>query len=65
MEPINVVVFHGSPLGESNSQGELILRWVSRLDAFSVYPLGTWLLGIAHWRDNWNTRGSSIPVLSY
>ncbi len=29
--PINVVVFHGS-------QGILVFRWVSRLDAFSGYP---------------------------
>ena len=27
--------------------GYLILRWVSRLDAFSVYPLRTSLLGRA------------------
>ena len=32
--PINVVVFHGS-------QGILVLRWVSRLDAFSGYPIRT------------------------
>ena len=32
--PINVVVFHGS-------QGILVLRWVSRLDAFSGYPVRT------------------------
>ena len=30
-QPINVVVFHGS-------QGILVSRWVSRLDAFSGYP---------------------------
>lgn len=30
--PINVVVFHGS-------QGILVSRWVSRLDAFSGYPV--------------------------
>ena len=30
--PINVVVFHGS-------KGILVLRWVSRLDAFSGYPV--------------------------
>ncbi len=29
--PINVVVYHGS-------QGILVFRWVSRLDAFSGYP---------------------------
>jgi hypothetical protein len=30
--PINVVVFH-------DSQGILVFRWVSRLDAFSGYPV--------------------------
>jgi len=30
--PINVVVFH-------DSQGILVLKWVSRLDAFSGYPV--------------------------
>ena len=30
--PINVVVFHGS-------RRDLVLRWVSRLDAFSGYPV--------------------------
>ena len=28
-------------------QGYLILRGASRLDAFSVYPVQTWLLGYA------------------
>src|SRR6478672_4917035 len=32
--PINVVVYHGS-------WGELVSRWVSRLDAFSGYPVRT------------------------
>ena len=32
--PIDVVVYHGS-------QGELVSRWVSRLDAFSGYPVRT------------------------
>ena len=32
IRPIDVVVFHGS------SKGELVLRLVSRLDAFSGYP---------------------------
>ena len=30
--PINVVVYH-------DSQGILVFRWVSRLDAFSGYPV--------------------------
>ena len=32
--PINVVVYHGS-------RRSLVLRWVSRLDAFSGYPVHT------------------------
>ena len=32
--PIDVLVLHGS-------QGYLVLRWVSRLDAFSGYPVHT------------------------
>src|SRR6185312_10869282 len=32
--PINVMVYHGP-------QGDLVLRWVSRLDAFSGYPVRT------------------------
>ncbi len=41
--PINLVVFEG-PLGESaetGSRGDLVLGWVSRLDAFSGYPFRT------------------------
>ena len=34
MRPINVVVYH-------DSQRDLVLRRVSRLDAFSVYPFTT------------------------
>ena len=37
--PINHVVFMGSYL--INSMGYLILKLVSHLDAFSVYPVGT------------------------
>ena len=36
--PINLVVFKGS---YTIKVGYLILRWVSRLDAFSVYPIQT------------------------
>ena len=35
IRPINVVVFHGSILRD------LVLTWVSRLDAFSGYPVRT------------------------
>ena len=42
--PINLVVFKGSYYFR---MGYLILRGASRLDAFSVYPVPTWLLGHA------------------
>ena len=42
LQPINLVVFKGSYW--INSMGYLILRGASRLDAFSVYPVPTWLL---------------------
>ena len=61
--PINVVVYNG-PLGD-RSQGYLILKEASRLDAFSGYPFRTWLPSDCAWRHNWNTSGTSIPVLSY
>ena len=32
--PIDVMVYHGP-------QGDLVSRWVSRLDAFSGYPVRT------------------------
>ena len=43
----------------------LISRPASRLDAFSGYPIRTWLPSLCPWQDNWFTSGSSIPVLSY
>ena len=61
--PINVVVYNG-PLGTC-VQGYLILKEASRLDAFSGYPFRTWLPSYCAWRHNWNTSGTSIPVLSY
>ena len=45
--------------------GTLILRWASHLDAFSGYPLRTWLPSVYRWHDNWYTRGAFLPVLSY
>ena len=47
------------------AMGYLILRSASRLDAFSGYPVQTWLPGVCSWRNNRFTSGSSIPVLSY
>src|SRR6185312_4677268 len=43
--PINVVVFHGPYSLEV--MGSLILRWASRLDAFSGYPIQAWLISSA------------------
>lgn len=36
LRPIDVMVYHGP-------RGDLVLRLVSRLDAFSGYPFRTWL----------------------
>ncbi len=41
------------------------MRWASHLDAFSGYPLHTWLPSVSHWRENWYTRGVFFQVLSY
>ena len=43
--PINVVVSHGPYSLEG--MGGLISRWASRLDAFSGYPIQTWLISSA------------------
>src|SRR5437879_6980339 len=43
--PINVVVSHGPYSLEG--MGSLISRWASRLDAFSGYPVQTWLTSSA------------------
>ena len=43
--PIDVVVFHGPYSLEV--MGNLISRWASRLDAFSGYPIQTWLISSA------------------
>ena len=63
LRPINLVVSQGSY--RTGSVGNLILGWAWRLDAFSAYPLRTWLPSLCPWRDNWYTSGASIPVLSY
>ena len=44
--PINPVVY-GGPSDPSKGMGDLILGWVSHLDAFSAYPDRTWLPGNA------------------
>ena len=55
---INVVVSHGSQ-GKTGFEGGFPLRCFQRL---SFPHIATQL---CRWRDNWSTRGVSIPVLSY
>ncbi|RDX88748.1 hypothetical protein CR513_29613, partial [Mucuna pruriens] len=43
----------------------LILGWVYDLNAFSTYPLCTWLPNVYHGHDNWHIKGASFSVLSY
>ena len=61
--PIDLVVFQ-EPVYLKGTGG-LVLRRVSRLDAFSVYPGRTLATQRCRERDNWHTRGSSLPILSY
>jgi hypothetical protein len=61
--PIHRVVFPGPY--RLDAVGGLILGRASRLDAFSGYPFRTWLPSLCPWRDSWETRGASLPVLSY
>jgi hypothetical protein len=63
LQPINQVVFLGPsfPLrvGRSHLRACFPLICIQRLSQpnFATQP--------CLWQDNWNTRGSSIPVLSY
>jgi hypothetical protein len=56
--PINLVIFQGSS-GRPHLGGGFPLRCFQRL---SFPNMATQR---CRWRDNWCTRGSSIPVLSY
>ena len=56
--PINQVVFLG-PSGKAHLEEGFPLRCFQRLSLPYVATQQ------CHWRDNWNTRGTSIPVLSY
>ena len=64
IRPIKVVVFDQPSVvpknqGKSNLGGGLALRCFQRL---SVPYIATQR---CRWHDNWNTRGTSFPVLSY
>ncbi|KAJ4699443.1 Metallocarboxypeptidase inhibitor (mitochondrion) [Melia azedarach] len=43
----------------SRNRRALILGWAYYLDAFSSYPLRTWLPSVYRGHDNWYTRGRS------
>ena len=60
--PIDLVVFQEPSLQVA---GDLILRRVSRLYAFSVYPGRTLTTLRCRERDNRHIRGTSLPILSY
>ena len=63
LQPINLVVFQGPSfpfwVGRSHLRACFPLICIQRLSQpnFATQP--------CPWQDNWNTRGSSIPVLSY
>src|SRR6266851_9272297 len=63
LQPINLVVFQGPSfpfwVGRSHLRACFPLICIQRLSQpnFATQP--------CLWQDNWNTRGSSIPVLSY
>ena len=61
--PINLVVYKGSlgrlPCGRRHLEAGFTLRCFQRLSQPNVATQ------LCLWRDNWCTRGSSIPVLSY
>ena len=61
--PINPLVSRGPY--QVNPVGGLISGWASRLDAFSGYPVRTWLPDVCPRKDSRETRGASTPVLSY
>ena len=58
IQPIDVVVFHGSQ-GSSRLEVGFPLRCLQRLSRPHIATLH------CGWRHNRSTRGASIPVLSY
>lgn len=64
-EPVAVSAVLPEALWGSRNRRALILGWAYDLDAFSSYPLRTWLPSVYRGHDNWYTRGASFPVLSY
>ncbi|KAG9438800.1 hypothetical protein H6P81_021280 [Aristolochia fimbriata] len=60
-EPVAVSAVLPGLWGSRNRRA-LILGWAYYLDAFSSYPLRTWLPSVYRGHDNWYTRGASFPV---
>jgi hypothetical protein len=56
--PINLVISQGSS-GRPHLEGGFTLRCLQRLSFPDVATQR------CRWRDNWYTRGPSVPVLSY
>ncbi|GJY66638.1 hypothetical protein Tco_0468876 [Tanacetum coccineum] len=54
-EPVAVSAVLPEALGSRNRR-TLILGWAYYLDAFSSYPLRTWLPNVYRGHDNWYTR---------
>ncbi|KAG9455508.1 hypothetical protein H6P81_000016 [Aristolochia fimbriata] len=46
----------------SRNRRALILGWAYYLDAFSSYPLRTWLPSVYRGHDNWYTRATALPL---
>ena len=63
LRPINLVVYQG-PLGTLRS-GRSCLEVGFPLRCFQRLSRPNIATQHCPWRDNWHTRGSSIPVLSY
>ena len=61
--PVHPVVSRGASV--ACARGSFIFGEAWRLDAFSAYPVATWLPGRALRQDNRRTRGRPSPVLSY
>ena len=62
--PINLIVYEG-PSADPKVRGNSYLGVGFPLRCFQRLSLPNIATQRCHWRDNWYTRGSSIPVLSY
>ena len=64
LRPIHLVVFEGPSAGPK-SRGNSHLGVGFPLRCFQRLSLPNIATQRCSWRNNWDTRGSSIPVLSY